>query len=225
MDINTIEDLRRADSEYIRQQFSVVVERTVNELNGIPCIELGGAGTARQPIMVSRSFGQLVASLADLSESVAYFTTRAAEKLRHDGSVVSSLCVYVRTNPFKPEEPQFSKSLIVPFSQPTDDTTKLVRAALTGLKAAFVAGYLYKKSGVLLMGLQPKGMVQATLFDDPVEQTKSDSMMRVMDVINRKMGQGSIAVAATGTRQRWAMQMEKKSPSYTTEWNELPVAN
>lgn len=224
MDINTIEDLRRADPEYIRQQFSVLVERTVKELNGIPCIELEEAGVPRQQIMVSRSFGSEVTQLSDLSESVSYFTTRAAEKLRHDGSVASSLCVFVRTNPFKEEAPQYQRSMIVPLFQPTDDTTKLVHASLQGLKAIFRDGYGYKKSGVLLMGLQPKETLQATLFDDPVEQAKSDSMMRVMDAINRKMGQGSVTVAASGIRQRWAMRRERKSPSYTTEWSELPVA-
>ncbi|BCK87787.1 protein UmuC [Sideroxyarcus emersonii] len=222
--IETVEDLRQADPEYIRQQFSVVVERTVKELNGIPCIELEEASAPRQQIMVSRSFGQPVTTLDDLSESIAYFTTRAAEKLRHDGSVAANLCVYIRTNPFKPEEPQYSRSLIVPLIQPTDDTTKLVRAALEGLKAAFRPGFRYKKSGVLLMGLQPKGAIQATLFDDPVAQAKSNSMMKVMDQINRKMGQGSVAVAASGIQKRWAMRRKNKSPAYTTEWGELPTA-
>lgn len=224
LSIETVEDLQRADQEHIRQQFSVVLERTVKELNGIPCIELEDAGTPRQQIMVSRSFGSPVTAIEDLSESIVYFTTRAAEKLRHDGSVAASLCVYIRTNPFKPEEPQYERSMVVPLGQPTDDTSKLVHAAMTGLKAVYRTGYRYKKSGVLLMGLQPKGTIQATLFDDPVEQARSDSMMRVMDAINRKMGQGSIVVAATGNRQRWAMRRERKSPSYTTEWGELPMA-
>jgi DNA polymerase V len=224
LSIETVEDLRRADQEHIRQQFSVVLERTVKELNGIPCIELEDAGTPRQQIMVSRSFGLPVTALEDLSESIVYFTTRAAEKLRHDGSVAASLCVYIRTNPFKPEEPQYERSMIVPLGQPTDDTSKLVHAAITGLKAVYHTGYRYKKSGVLLMGLQPKGTIQTTLFDDPVEEARSDAMMRVMDAINRKMGQGSIAVAATGNRQRWAMRRERKSPNYTTEWGELPMA-
>jgi DNA polymerase V len=108
--------------------------------------------------------------------------------------------------------------------QPTDDTTKLVHASLQGLRAIYRGGYGYKKSGVLLMGLQPKETLQATLFDDPVAQARTDSMMRVMDAINRKMGQGSVTVAASGIRQRWAMRRERKSPSYTTEWSELPVA-
>lgn len=222
--VETIEDLRRAAPEYIRQQFSVVVERTVKELNGIPCIELDEVGVPRQQIMVSRSFGSEVTRLEDLSESVSYFTSRAAEKLRHDVSVASSLCVFVRTNPFKEEAPQYQRSIIVPLFQPTADTTKLVHASLQGLKAIYRSGFGYKKSGVLLMGLQPKETIQVTLFDDPVEQARSDSMMRVMDAINRKMGQGSLTVAASGIRQRWAMRRERKSPSYTTDWGELPVA-
>jgi len=224
MGINTIQDLCSADPEYIRQQFSVVVERTVKELNGIPCIELEDATQPRQQIMVSRSFGNEVSQLADLSESISYYATLAAEKLRHDGSVASSLCVFVRTNPFKDDVPQYSRSMIVPLLRPTDGTLKLVHASLQGLKQIYRTGYGYKKSGVLLMGLQPKGSVQASLFDAPEDQSKSDSMMRVMDAINRKMGKGSVTVASSGVRPRWAMRREKKSPSYTTEWGELPVA-
>lgn len=224
MGIHTVEDLRCADSELIRQQFSVVVERTVKELNGIPCIELDEVGTPRQQIMVSRSFGSTVMHLADLTESVAYFTMSAAEKLRQDGSVASSICVHVRTNPFSDTDPQYQSSKVVPLGQPTDDTTKLVNAAIKGLNEIYRNGYRYKKSGVLLMALQPKGTIQATLFDDSVEQAKSDSMMSVMDTINRKMGKGTLTIAASGIRQRWSMRRESKSPNYTTEWDELPEA-
>jgi len=224
MNILTIQGLRSSDPEYIRQQFSVVVERTVKELNGIPCIELEDATQPRQQIMVSRSFGNEVSQLADLSESISYYATLAAEKLRHDGSVASSLCVFVRTNPFKDDVPQYSRSMVVPLLRPTDDTLKLVHAALQGLKHIYKTGYGYKKSGVLLMALQPKGTVQASLFDEPEDQAKSDSMMQVMDAINRKMGKGSVTVASSGVRPRWAMRRERKSPSYTTEWGELPVA-
>ena len=77
----------------------------------------------------------------------------------------------------------------------------------------------------MLMGLQPKAGIQATLFDDPVEQNKSDSLMCVMDAINKKMGKGSVTTAASGISQRWAMRRESKSPNYTTDWDELPVVS
>lgn len=224
MNINTVQDLRAANPERIRKQFSIVLGRTQQELNNVPCIELGGAGTPRQQIMVSRSFGTSVTGIADLAESVAYFATRAAEKLRQDGSVASSVCVSLHTNPFKEKEPQYQRQLIVPLNPATDDTTKLIGAAIAGLKAIYLSGFQYKKSGVMLMGLQPKAGVQATLFDDPVEQAKSDSVMQVMDAINRKMGKGSLTTAASGINQRWAMRRESKSPNYTTDWGELPEA-
>jgi DNA polymerase V len=224
LNINTVEDLRSANPEYLRQQFSVVLMRTVNELNGVPCIELEEAGAARQQIMVSRSFGAPVSAFDDLSESVAYYTTRAAEKLRRDASVAASLCVFIHTNPFKENEEQYSRSVVVPLPQPTDDTSKLVTAALSGLKSIYKPNLRYKKSGVLLMGLHEKGAAQRTLFDDPAEQSRSDRMMYVMDAINQRMGKDSVTVGATGTKQRWAMRREQMSPNYTSDWNELMEA-
>jgi len=222
--IQTVEDLRTANPEQIQKQFSVVLGRTVQELNNIPCIELDEAGAPRQQIMVSRSFGSKVTGLAELSESVAQYTTLAAEKLRHDKSVASSLCVFIRTDPFKEDEKQYQNSIIVPLPQPSDDTTKLIGAALDGLKAIYLTGFRYKKTGVLLMALQPKATMQQSLFDDVGEHARSTNLMSVMDAINRKMGKGSVTTAASGVRQRWAMRRERKSPNYTSDWNELPEA-
>ena len=109
-------------------------------------------------------------------------------------------------------------------TRPTDDSAKIVRAALAGLAAIFQLGYRYKKSGVLLMGLQPRDSVQPDLFDVPSDSAKGDARMRVMDQINKKMGKGSVTIAAVGVGQRWAMRQERKSPGYTNEWTELPVA-
>lgn len=221
MGIKTVEDLRTTSADKIRSQFSVVLSRTVNELNGTPCIELEDAGTPRQQIMVSRSFGAAVTELEELIESIAYYTTGAAEKLRHDGSVATSLCVYIRTNQFTEAEAKYQQSIVVPLSQPTDDTMKLVSAACHGLKTIYRRGFRYKKSGVLLMGLQARKTIQPTLFDDPAKQARSASMIRTMDAINKKMGSGSLTLAASGTQCRWAMRRESKSPNYTTDWKEL----
>ena len=74
------------------------------------------------------------------------------------------------------------------------------------------------------MGLQPKEAIQTSLFDDLADQDKSNKLMSVMDSINRRMGKGSMTIAASGTKQRWAMRRDAKSPNYTTDWNELPTA-
>lgn len=225
MNIHTVENLRTANPARMREQFSIVVEKTVNELNGIACIELDEVGTPRQQIIVSRSFGQEVSNLDDLKESIAYFTTTAAEKLRKDGSVASSICVYILTNPFKPNEPQYQRSIVAPIPTPTDNTMTLVNAAINGLNSIYKAGFRYKKSGVVLMSLQPKASVQSTLFDDVEAKVQSDKLMTMMDTINRKVGKGALTIAATGTQQRWRMRRERKSPSYTTDWSELPIVS
>lgn len=221
----TVEDLRRAAPARIRQQFSISLERTVNELNGIPCLQLEDLPSARQQIIVSRSFGSPVITQADLSESVAYFTSRAAEKLREDGSVASSLCVFIRTNPFREHEQQYHESTVIPLAQPTDDTRQLVAAALHGLHSLYRSGLHYKKSGVILMGLQTKAALQPTLFDDPERDRKSARMMQAMDAINHKLGYAALGIAAIGTANNWAMRRENKTPSYTANWLELPEAN
>jgi DNA polymerase V len=223
MKIMTIEDLRTASLKRIRSQFSVVLERTVQELNGVSCIQMEEASKPRQQIIVSRSFGTMVTGLDDLSESIAYYTTRAAEKLRRDGSVAASISVYIHTNPFKEEAPQYNGAITVPLNQPSDDTMELIDAAIKGLKEIYRSGFHYKKSGVLLMGLQSKGSVQATLFDDTDKQVKSVNMMRTLDAINKKMGKGSMTLAASGLKHRWAMRRERQSQNYTTDWFELPV--
>lgn len=222
MKINTIEDLRTASLKRIRSQFSVVLERTVQELNGVSCIQMEEASKPRQQIIVSRSFGTMVTGLDELAESIAYYTTRAAEKLRRDGSVAASISVYIHTNPFKEEAPQYNGAITVPLNQPSDDTMELIDAAIKGLKEIYRSGFHYKKSGVLLMGLRSKGSIQATLFDDTDKHTKSVNMMRTLDAINKKMGKGSVTLAASGLKHRWAMRRERQSQNYTTDWFELP---
>lgn len=223
MKIKTIEDLRTANLKRVRNQFSVVLERTVQELNGVACIQLEEIGKPRQQIIVSRSFGTMITGLDDLAESIAYFTTRAAEKLRRDGSVAASISVYIHTNPFKDDAPQYNGSITVPLNQPSDDTMELTGAAIKGLKEIYRSGFHYKKSGVLLMGLQSKGSVQATLFDDPDKKAKSVNMMHTLDAINKKMGKGIVTLAASGIKHSWAMRRERQSPNYTTDWLELPI--
>lgn len=224
MKIKTVEDLRLSNPDRVRRQFSVVMERTVQELNGVSCLALEEIGKPRQQIIVSRSFGSMITGFEELSESVAYFMTRAAEKLRKDGSVAASICVFIYTNRFKENLPQYDGSITVQLDQPSDDSMVLTGAALEGLDKIYRAGFHYKKSGVMLLGLQGKGTVQPTLFDDTEKQAKASSIMSTMDAINRKMGQGCVTLAATGIHQRWAMRRGRHSQNFTTDWNELMVA-
>ncbi len=223
--IRTVLDLKSADPIMIRKRFSVVLERTVSELNGIPCIELEEAAANKQQIMSSRSFGQLVYSIGELQESVTLYVARAAEKLRHQGSVAGGIQVYIRTNPFKPEDPQYSQGLTVPMMEPTDDTMRLTRAALAGLKRIYRTGYAYAKAGVMLVELTKRGQQPVDLFTNHEAVERRSSLMRTMDEINVRYGKNTLGPGISGIveRRAWSMKRGSKSPAYTTDWNELPI--
>ena len=223
MGVDTVLDLRNASPKQMRAQFGVVMERTCNELRGISCLELEDVMPPKQQIMSSRSFGATVETIEELRESVASYLASAAEKLRRQNSVAGAVYVFVLTNRFKEDEPQYNAGITVPMDDATDDTLALTSAALRGLAAIFRPGFRYKKTGVMLTLLSDKGARQATLFDDPVAREKSEKLMEAMDAINREFGRGTLRSGASGIVQRWAMRAENRSPRYTTRWDELPV--
>ena len=223
MGLAHVEDLRRADPGTIRNTFSVTLQRTALELNGIACIDLARDLVPRQQIISSRSFGEPVDTIADLREAILYHTTRAAEKLRADGSIAHAIGVHVRSNPFQPKEPQYDRTQLVPLAQPTSDTMRLARAAMHGLQQIYRPGIRYKKAGILLTGLQSANHVETDLFDQTT--SRSQQRMQTIDAINRKMGRDTITLAGSGIERRWNMRRGHVSPDYTTCWNDLPCAH
>jgi len=224
MKIQTVFDLLQASPQLMRQQFGVVMERLCYELRGVSCLQLEEVAPAKQQIVSSRSFGQLVTSLTALTESVATHTARGAEKLRGQHSVTGALTIFIQTNPFKQNEPQHHQSISVPLSDPTDNTLTLTTAAIAGLKQIYQSGFRYKKAGVIFSLLADKPTVQQSLFDDIEVKGKSAGLMKALDSINSRFGNAVIRSAATGTTQAWQMRSDKRSPNYTTRWDELPVA-
>src|SRR5665647_3321912 len=151
--ITSVEALRTADAKVLRREFSVVLERTITELNGSPCIDMEDSAPNKQQIMSSRSFGDYVTELEPLNAAVASFIAIAAEKLRSQGSVAGMINVFIRTNTFAANQKQYQPSVTLPIPEPTSDTLALTSIALKGLKGIFKPGYSYKKAGITLMDL------------------------------------------------------------------------
>lgn len=216
-------DLKRANPARLRQQFSVVMEKTIRELNGTVCMELEEMAPAKKQIISSRSFGQSVRDYASLAESITLYMSRAAEKLRRQQSFAGSVYVYIRTSPFKPDDPFYSNGMTLPLPSPTDDTRQLVNAALWSLKQIYRPNYNYAKAGVMLSELVPAQGVQTDLFSQVQANPKSSALMSTMDSINQKLGRETIKLASEGFRRPWKMKQGNKSPGYTTNWAEIPV--
>ena len=217
----SVYDLKHANQKIMRREFGVVMEKTIRELNGDVCIELEEAPPAKQQILSSRSFGQPVRDYNSLAESISLYVSRAAEKLRRQQSVAGSVYVYIRTSPFKPDEPYYSKGMTVSLSSPVSDTRQLANVALWALKQLYQPDYNYAKAGVMLSELQSMHQVQMDMFSKNAISTKSIALMQAMDSINHKMGKDAIKLASEGFNKPWKMRQENKSPSYTTHWQHI----
>ncbi|MBK7416485.1 MAG: Y-family DNA polymerase [Dechloromonas sp.] len=220
MGINTVRQLRDADAETLRSRFSVVVERTVRELRGLSCIDLQEVTPDKQQIISSRSFGQLIHDRVDLEEAVASYMAKAAEKLRAQDSLAGAVQVYIRTNIFKPETPQYQRAVTVPLPDATADTRVLTAWALRVLRRIYRTGYGYHKAGVMLADIAPRLSQQYSLFN--AGAPRADALMRVVDGINQRYGRGLPQLAAEGIEQDWRMRRGNLSPGYTTDWRGLP---
>jgi len=225
MGIQTVRQLRDANAENIRARFSVVLERTVRELRGESCLELQEVVPDKQQIMSSRSFGRLIHERADLEEAVASYIAKAAEKLRAQQSLAGAVQVYIRTNVFKPEVPQYQKGITVPLPEATADTRVLTQWAIRVLRRIYRPGFGYHKAGVMLLDLVPAANRQLALFDSQGgdRDARSESLMAVLDDVNQRYGRRSLHLAAEGCERPWQMRRGNLSPGYTTSWDGLPV--
>jgi DNA polymerase V len=223
MSITTVADLMAANTQHIRQQFNVTLEKTVRELRGVSCIELEEVAD-KQQIMSSRSFGRMITDKHQLAQAVASHAANAAEKLRAQASVASSLYVFLQTNRFRPQDAQYSAGLVIPLPQPSDDTRALTATAIHGLNRLFKAGYAYKKCGVMLMQIFSGSGQQLALDDKPHVELRSQRLMSALDEVNKLWGRGTLRIASIGIGSPWAMRANRLSFRYTTRWDELPKA-
>jgi DNA polymerase V len=228
MGIETVYDLAISNPEVMRKHFSVVMARTVAELQGVSCLDLEEVEevSRKQQIISSKSFGQPMTDLAPLQEAVASYVCRAAEKLRAQKSVCHFVTVFVRTNPFAKHQTQYRNQLTVPLSIATADSRRLVRAALFGLDQIYKQGLIYKKAGIILSDIRQAENHQGDLFTK-IDEEKSKQVMHAMDALNHLYGANTVVLASTGATvgnpRFWRMRANHKSPRFTTRWNEIPA--
>lgn len=222
--IHTALDLKRADETWIRKHLSVVGARTVMELNGISCISLEEAPSCPKSIITSRSFGHPVTDLDNLREAVISYVSIAGEKLRKQGVEADTLNLFVTTGPFD-EQAGYSNNQTITLHRPTSSTPELITAALQCLKSLYRPGYRYRKAGVMLAGITSHGYRQQDLFSFAQPAVKEDKqLMTALDRINSKWGRRTMQYGMTTAEDRpWSMHQTRKSPAYTTNWQELPV--
>ena len=219
-DIHSAYDLAMADPKQLRKQFSVNLERTIQELNGSSAIPLDDQPPAKKQIYCTRSFGDKPTQLAPLEKAVSAYACRAAEKLRKQHHVAGALQVFINTSPY--EDHYYSSSLVVKLPYASDDSRLIAQYARETVRKIFRPDKRYLKAGVGLLDLTDKAFQQRDLFMQS-ESPLSEALMTTLDAINRRYGQGTGFLASEGVGPRWRMRQQHLSPAYTTSWLQLPV--
>lgn len=224
--VTTVLDLARLSPSMVRSRWGLILERTVRELQGQPCIGLEDAPPAKQQIACTRSFGHPVSELPDLIEAISEFASRAAEKLRRQSGLAGQILVFAHTSPFR-SGAKFAKSIVVPLLRPTADSRSLVHSAVAGVRQIYQPGFRLSKAGVMLMDLTSSATKQCELDLEPVETRDRSKLMMAMDALNDRYGRGTVHVGSAA-RQRapsdWSMRQERLTPQYTTKWSDMPTA-
>jgi DNA polymerase V len=221
--IETVQDLRAAHTPTLRSEFGVVIEKTQRELQGIPCIDMQELVPNKQQIISSRSFGSMVQELNILKDAMSTFVANACTKLRAQGSHASVIQVFLHTNRFRKDLPQYMPSLAVPLPTPTSDSLVVNQWASHLVELMFKPEYQYKKAGIVLSEISPVTHQQFDLLEPRSTSTMSEKLMQTIDQLNSTHKRGLVKISTQGAFTQWQMKQEKKSPNYTTSWAEIPV--
>lgn len=223
--IRTAAELRDMPLRQARALGTVVLERTVHELQGEPCLSFDEVEPQRKGMAVTRSSGTPMTDFDTLFQAITAHTTRAAEKLRKHGLVAGTLTVFYHTNRHRPDRPQYSGSRSARLMPMSCDTFELVSAARRCAQAAWPkaqSGSLgFTKAGVLLNDLVRFDDKPITLFD--IEKPKSAALMSALDQVNDRFGKTTIVLASEGVNRPWQLRADHRSPRYTTRISDLPV--
>ena len=227
--VKSVQDFVDLPCSVVRGTWNVVLERTWRELKGEACIDIEFADmpAPKKQIACTRSFGQPVTGLDELREAISEFTSRAAEKLRRQRHLAGQVLVFARTSPFR-DGPRFSKSVVVPLVRPSADTSELANAAVKGLRSIYAPGFQLAKAGVMLLDLLPDTFVQGELDWEATSNDQRDrvKLMHALDQVNNRFGKRTILLGSSGFTQgadTWGMRQVRRTPCYTTRWNEVPV--
>ena len=208
--------------DWVRKEMAVVGLRLKHELEGKPTLGLE-TPKSKKMIATTRSFEKMYTSFDDLAERISTFTASCSEKLRKQSSHCNMIMVFVHTNYFRKDQPQYSRNIVIKTDFPTNSTIELTKYAKIGLKAIFKEGYHYKKAGVIVMGLTPNNETQLTLFNS--SNPRHQPLMSTIDKLNLSFGVNKVKFGNQSFGRQWKMKQEKLSPRFSTNIKEVISIN
>jgi DNA polymerase V len=232
--VKTAYDFAEHNQSWVRATFNnIVIERTWRELNGEDCVP-NEEMAKKKSICTSRSFNGMITDIDGLRTHVSNYAARCAEKLRLQGTVASIVGVFLNTNAFREDLPQYWNFQEMRLLTPSSSTVTIVKAANEVLLKLYRQGYHYKKAGVIVMGIGPNSPIQQDLFDTNAEQfEKMKRLDAVIDRINKVNGTETIVLGSQQYTQKDgkgkanvfanAIKHDFKSKNPTTRWSDIIV--
>lgn len=217
MGIENAYELSKQDPKYIRQQFGVTVDRTVKELNGIACLNWDDVKQNKKEIFSTRSFGQRITEIEELSKALSTHADIVARKVRKQQSLVKRLMIFASSSPH--DDRYYKQSYLYEFPVATDNTQQLSAAISSVINELYVPGVLFYRCGVGAIELESAIFQQPDLF---APNLNNPELMSCYDKINQRYGAGMVKLASQGTSEKWQMNRNFLSPSYTTKWRDIP---
>ena len=232
--VKTAYDFAEHNQTWVKATFNnIVIERTWRELNGEDCVP-NEEMAKKKSICTSRSFNGMITDLDGLRTHVSNYAARCAEKLRQQGTVASIVGVFLNTNAFREDLPQYWNFQEMRLVTPSSSTITIVKAANEVLQKLYRQGYHYKKAGVIVMGIGPNSPIQQDLFDINAELfEKMKRLDAVIDRINKVNGTETIVLGSQQYTQKDgkgkanvfanAIKHDFKSKNPTTRWSDIII--
>lgn len=218
INVHTAFDFTQLDDSWVKKYMAVVGIRLKQELSGTSTLDIEIA-QPKKSIATTRSFDTNYTEYEQLHERVATFAVACSEKLRKQHSCCNTLMVFIHTNGYREELPQYSRNMVVQLPYPTNSSIELTRFATEALKRIFKKGYHYKKAGVIVMDFTPEDNTQLNFFEN--SDKRHIPLMKAMDKLNTQYGQQKIKLASQDSKRIWKMRQEKLSPRYTTKLSDI----
>jgi len=178
MGITTALELKQADPAAIRKSMGVIGERMLRELNGIACLELEEMPPDRKGVMASRSVRNPCGGLRGAGRGPCQpCGSSGGEDPSLSASSPPGMEVFIKTNRFRKEDPQYSRGIAITLDRPTNGTAELMTKAHDLLHQIYRPGDRYKKTGVQLANLVSEEEYQPELFDRPSSTIRVDKIV------------------------------------------------
>ncbi len=223
--IENARQLRDADEAMIKKNLSIVGLRICYELRGISCISLTSLQAARKTLMHSRTFGKMLTDYDELSQAITLYASFAAYSLRRHRLVASAITVFIRTNRFRDDLPQYFQEKTIAIIPPSHNTLFIIETAQQALKSIYKKGYHYAKGGVIFTGLCPEDAAQHSLFPSKYTKQHYHNAIKAMDSIVMRYGKKTLYPASCGVQRRWLSKAALCSPSYISSFNDIPICH